>query len=274
MRTVLITGGARGIGWHLTAGFLADPQYQVVVCARNTDSLAKAENDFADFRDRLTLLQADVGREEDVERMIKRINLEKNSLHVLINNAGIYGPIGDIADISSSAWLEAVNINLMGVFYTCKHAVPLMRKTGFGRIINLSGGGATKPMPGYSAYCSTKAAVVRFSETLAQELHEDGIFVNSIAPGFIATDIHQATLKSRHPVIGSFLQQTEAKMKSGGDDPNRAVKLALHLASEKCTLSGKLISAIHDPWDHDEQNFTPNYWTLRRIDDVFYREIN
>lgn len=273
MKTVIVTGSSRGLGKALAEGFL-EAGYAVVVCSRSAETLAAAGGHFARFGERVLLQRCDVARESDVESLIAATVARFGGLHVLVNNAGVYGPIGDIADLDSRSWFDALQTNVMGVFYACKHAVPHMRTAGFGRIINVSGGGATKPMPAYSSYCAAKAAVVRFTETLALELVPDGILVNAIAPGFIATDIHKATLESRHAAIGDFRRVTEEKLKSGGDDPQKAVRLTLMLASERCRLTGRLISAVFDPWEGyaEAPHLSPNFLTLRRVDDVFITE--
>lgn len=272
-RTAIVTGASRGLGKALALGFL-DARYNVVVCSRSAATLDAAGESFARHGDRVLLRPCDVSREADVIDLVSATVERFGGLHVLVNNAGVYGPIGDITDLDSQAWSDAMQTNVMGVFHACKHAVPHMRKEGFGRIINVSGGGATKPMPGYSSYCASKAAVVRFTETLALELDADGILVNSIAPGFIATDIHKATLESPCRAIEQFQRLTREKLAAGGDDPQKAVALALMLASDRCRLNGKLVSAVFDPWETfgEQPAVSPDFLTLRRVDNVFISE--
>ena len=104
-------------------------------------------------------------------------------LDIVVNNAGVYGPMGSIETIDWDEWVQAIAINLNGLVYCCRKAVEAFKPHRYGKIINLSGGGATNPLPGISAYAASKAAVVRFTETLALEVKEFGIDVNAVAPG-------------------------------------------------------------------------------------------
>ena len=104
-------------------------------------------------------------------------------LDIVVNNAGVYGPMGSIETIDWDEWVQAIAINLNGLVYCCRKAVEAFKPQRYGKIINLSGGGATNPLPGISAYAASKAAVVRFTETLALEVKEFGIDVNAVAPG-------------------------------------------------------------------------------------------
>jgi 3-oxoacyl-[acyl-carrier protein] reductase len=108
-------------------------------------------------------------------------------LDVVVNNAGVYGPMGSIDTVDWDDWVQAIAVNLNGLVYCCRKAVEAFKPQRYGKIINLSGGGATNPLPGISAYAASKAAVVRFTETLALEVKEFGIDVNAVAPGALAT---------------------------------------------------------------------------------------
>ena len=150
--------------------------------------------------------------------------------------------------VEAAAWLEALRINLFGVFLMCKYAVPLMIRQRRGKIINLSGGGAVTPRPRYSAYASSKAGVVRLTETLAGELAEYNIQVNAITSGFVKTRIHEETLKAGARA-GDELQRTKEMMSSQGVDARVTSELALFLASEEADgVSGRLLHAVWDDW--------------------------
>ena len=273
-KTILVTGGTRGIGKVIAEHFL-ELNYNVVVCSRTPKSCDQSEQFFSSYGDQVLILQADVSNENDVVELVNKTLSKYKKIDVLINNAGIYGPIGSFIDNDMKHWLEAMNINMLGVLRLCRNVVPHMIENNFGRIINISGGGATKPMPMYSAYSASKAAVVRFTETIALELEKFNITVNAIAPGFIATDIHKETIKAKEEVVGEFYHQTQAQLSKGGDDPRKTAKLIEHLASDDCKITGKLISAIYDDWQdlYELTDVNKDIFTLRRVDNLFIKVV-
>jgi len=139
-----------------------------------------------------------------------------------------------------------------------------------GSIVNLSGGGATGPRPNFSAYATAKAGLVRFTETLAQEVADLGIRVNAISPGIMATEMLEAVLRAGPQQAGEDYQRMTEVKRNGGQPPERAAALAWYLASPASQgITGRLISAIWDPWPElakhvDELNESDIY-TLRRI---------
>ncbi len=267
---VVITGGTRGLGRVLTRHFL-DAGYGVTVCSRNAAACTDAAREFGDAADRLLALPADVAREADVAELFDRAEARFGPVSVLINNAGIHGPIGECFRNDNAQWAEALAVNLLGPVYTCRRAVPGMIAAGFGRIINISGGGATKPMARYAAYSASKAGLVRFTETIAEELRPHGVLVNAIAPGFLATDIHRDTLALGAEQAGPNFQKTQDQLARGGDDPARAARLALRLAARSCAVTGRLISAIFDDWERfvESPDLPRELYTLRRVDNMF-----
>ena len=126
-------------------------------------------------------------------------------IDIVVNNAGVYGPKGLIEDVDSEEWISAININLFSVFFMCKWILPHMKKNNSGKIINLSGGGATAPLPRISAYAASKAAVVRLTETLAEECKEYSIEINAIAPGALNTRLLEEVLESGPDKVGKAI---------------------------------------------------------------------
>jgi len=153
----------------------------------------------------------------------------------------------------------------------CRAFHPMLNRPG--KIVNLSGGGATRPFPFYSAYAAGKTAVVRLTENLAYEYKDDQISVNAVAPGFVATGIHQATLQAGKKAGHEYLEKTKRLLNEGAVPAEKSAKLTAFLLSKKSNgISGKLISAAWDPWE--QQDFQkkcqtdPDFATLRRIDDM------
>jgi NAD(P)-dependent dehydrogenase (short-subunit alcohol dehydrogenase family) len=192
-------------------------------------------------------------------------------LHILVNNAGIYGPKGGIEDVNWEEWVRAIEINLLGSVLMCRAVLPHFKARRYGKIVQLSGGGATNPLPRISAYAASKAAVVRFAETLAEEVRNDHIDVNAIAPGALNTRLLDEALAAGPEKVGQDFYERALKQKAQGGSPlERGAQLAVFLGSAASDgLTGKLISAIWDPWitfpEHLADLQRTDVYTLRRI---------
>jgi 3-oxoacyl-[acyl-carrier protein] reductase len=188
-RSAIITGGSQGLGKAIGAEFIREGA-NVYLCARDQALLEQTANQLrrAAIKGQKVLCQAcDVSKESEVERLFSDATEEFGSLDILINNAGVYGPKGKSEEISFTEWARAIEINIYGMFLPSRFAVRLMKSKFYGKIVNISGGGATAPLPRLSAYAASKAAVVRLTETLAEELREYRIDVNAVAPGALNT---------------------------------------------------------------------------------------
>src|SRR5262249_23054802 len=151
---------------------------------------------------------------------------------ILVNNAGVYGPMGLIEDVAWKAWVEAIQINLFGAVLMCRQVIPLMRARGYGKIVNLSGGGATAPLPRISAYAAAKAAIVRVTEACAVELGEAHIDINAIAPGALNTRLLDEVLAAGPEKVGQdFYDRALRQRHDGGAPLEKGAALAVFLAS-------------------------------------------
>src|SRR6185295_14510225 len=184
-RSAIVTGASQGLGLEIAKRYVAAGA-NVLICARDSTALerAGAELRAACPSNQIVLAEpADVSRPEDTRRIAAAALKAFGGLHVLVNNAGIYGPKGAIEDVDFDEWKRAIEINLYGSALMCRAVIPHFKERRYGKIVQLSGGGATNPLPRISAYAAAKAAVVRLAETLAEELREDHVGVNAIAPG-------------------------------------------------------------------------------------------
>lgn len=268
-RVALVTGGSHGIGKAIVRRLLEDGA-RVAFCARNSEDLSSTAAEFSGIGPDLLPLQADVADGSQVERFV-RATLERfGRADILVNNAGILGPIGPAWEADPRCWHETVTVNLYGTFLLCRAVVPAMIRAGGGKIINMSGGGAATPFPRFTAYAVSKAAVVRFTETLAVELADHNIQVNAVAPGFVATRLHQQTLEAGERAGPEYLRKTKEQLAVGGVDPSIPAALVAFLASDGAgRITGKLISSVWDNWADFERHLDEiagtDLYTLRRI---------
>jgi 3-oxoacyl-[acyl-carrier protein] reductase len=190
-------------------------------------------------------------------------------LDVLVCAAAIQGPIGPLADASPAAWAETMQTNLLGVMYACHAVLPYMIEQRSGKIIVLSGGGAASPRPYFSAYASSKAALVRFVESVAEEVRDHNIQVNCMAPGGTYTHMTDEILRAGDLAGWKDAEDARQVRLTGGVSPDKQIALAQFLASERSNhISGKLIH-VNDDWKRLENtNVHPEIYTLRRVQKV------
>lgn len=272
-RFAVVTGASQGLGLVIARHFVQEGA-SVLLCARTAGDLEGAAEKVrivAAPGVQVLVERADVSSEADVGRLAEIIQERFGKLDILVSNAGVYGPKGAIEEIDWCAWAHAISINLFGTVLCCRAFLPLLRKSARGKILLLSGGGATKPMPFLSAYAASKAAVVRFGETLAEELREVGIDVNCIAPGALNTRMLEEVLSAGPEKVGrSYYEYSLRQKESGGASLERAADLCVYLgSSESNGITGKLISAVWDPWTefaaHRHDLEKTDVYTLRRI---------
>lgn len=185
-KVAVITGAGRGIGKAISEGF-AQEGAAVVLIARTKSELEKTTERIQTFGRRVLAIPADVSDSNSVDDFFKIVLEEFGGIDILVNNAGRQFPIGPLVENDTKDWIETIMVNLVGTVLCCKAVLPGMIERRQGKIINLSGGGATAPRPNFSAYAASKAAVIRLTETIADEVRPFNIQVNAIAPGAINT---------------------------------------------------------------------------------------
>ena len=199
---------------------------------------------------RVLHLQFDVRSWQEVRDAVEQTHDRLGALDVLVNCTGMQGPIGPAHTAAPDEWARAIEVNLLGSFHLVRAAVPLMIAHGGGKIIHFSGGGAAYARPFFSAYGTSKAAVVRLTETLAEELRDANIQINAIAPGPVRSrmwdEMRAGGTCGRRQNVREIAEMEE----TGGVPPSRAAALALFLASPRSNgLTGRLISGVHDSWE-------------------------
>jgi len=265
----IITGGGRGIGKSIAAAFAKEGSSLILV-SRNEEELETTRQELGNPASKIEIFPADVSKEKDVGNLVDFTLKTFGIVDVLVNCAGIYGPIGLITDVDTQKWVETININLCGTLICIKAVLPSMIRNRRGKIINLSGGGATFPLPRFTAYSASKAAVVRLTESLAEEVKEHHIYINAIAPGAVNTRLLEQVLEAGEAAGKDFLAKAIKQKQEGGVPPEKVAELAVFLASpESDGLSGKLISLLWDNWReiprHLNEIMSSDVYTLRRI---------
>jgi NAD(P)-dependent dehydrogenase (short-subunit alcohol dehydrogenase family) len=269
----IVTGGGHGLGAMVTEHYVAAGA-SVMICGRHVDSLeavrAKLQPSLAAGQ-RVEIMAADVAVPNEVDALVTETLARLGRIDALVNNAGVYGPMGRIDEVDWKEWIDAVSINLMGTVYPSRAVLPHYLKRGRGKIVNISGGGATNPLPGISAYAASKAAVVRFTETMALEVKGHGIDINAIAPGLLVTRLTDQLLAAGPGKVGqAFYNRISNSVKDGGTPLAVPAKLCVWLASAASNgVTGKLIAAVWDPYDKFPEHLAElngtDIYTLRRI---------
>jgi 3-oxoacyl-[acyl-carrier protein] reductase len=278
-KNIIITGGSSGIGCDI-AKYLAKLDARIFIISRTSKDLKRVIkkineiNKLENFYHSMDISNTKEFRK--LEQKIKNLNLK---FDCLINCAGVYGPIGNTLDIDLNSFKKTFDINFFGSLNMILFIKKFFKKNIRKKIINFSGGGAASPFPNYSAYATTKVAIVRLTENLSLELKDENYDINCIAPGFVITRLHNKTIKSGPSLTGTnFYDMTKKMIETGGVSSDYTCKLVHFFLSKKSDkISGKFISANWDNWN--EAKFIKSlrkdndFATLRRIDNKnFYKK--
>ena len=270
-RYCLITGASRGLGRALAEQFWRQG-WSLVLLARGQQALSDVAGALGSRADQsLHTVVADLVRLGEAERILEATRSMVPRLDCLINNAGVQGPVGPVWANPWDEWLDTLRVDLLAPVGLCRLVAPWMIENDGGSIINLSGGGATGPRANFSAYATAKAGLVRFSETLAEELKAHSVRVNCVAPGVMGTAMLEGILALGESAAGKKECENAAQaLREGAASMQRVVDLCLFLASDVARgISGKLVSAIWDDWarwpEHADDLRTSDAYTLRRI---------
>lgn len=269
-RVALVTGGAGGIGSTI-AGALANEGAAVILLGRSENRLQAKAAVLQSIGHTVSWVRGDVTDPEAMRDAVSSILNTYDRLDILVNCAGRYGPFGPVHRVDPEAWAANVRTNLVGAFNAIWAVVPAMIQGGRGgTIICLSGGGASKGRPTFSAYASSKAGVVRLAETIAEELRPHNIAVYVIAPGGVYSEMTEELLSSRTAAASEDVAEAERIKTTGGTAPRRIGELAVFLASGAGhPLTGRFISAVWDDWEamarQAEAAALGEFYTLRRL---------
>jgi NAD(P)-dependent dehydrogenase (short-subunit alcohol dehydrogenase family) len=248
-RRCLVTGASRGLGAAIARGF-SSAGAELLLVARSGDALMRLGDELEGRGGaRVHVFVCDLASADAPARIADEAGRCFGGLSVLVNNAALQGPIGQVWENDWGEWERTLRVNLLAVVDLSRRCVPLLARER-GRIINISGGGATSPRARFTAYGTAKAGVVRFSETLAQETASLGIAVNCVAPGAMDGAMTDCILAAGAARAGEKEYADALRTQAEGQKvTERAADLCTFLASPQSEgISGKLISAVWDPW--------------------------
>jgi NAD(P)-dependent dehydrogenase (short-subunit alcohol dehydrogenase family) len=241
----IITGAGRGIGRAIALG-LAKAGSSVAVIARSEDQLVETVRQITDLGSRAISVTADVSDPGAVERMVLEVEKSLGSVDLLVNNAGLPGPIGPTWETDPDDWWRCLEVNLRGPMLCSRAVLPDMIARGRGRIVNVASGAGTFAIPYLGAYVTSKTALIRFTEILALEAGSHGVMVFAIEPGTVRTTMAEFALESEHgqrwlPWFGEVFKRGE------NVPPVHAADLVVLLASGRAdALSGRFFTIKDD----------------------------
>jgi len=264
-KCLLITGAGRGIGKRLALGLAAEGA-RIGLLARSQAEIDLAKLEIEQANGTAMRLRADVRNIDEVVHAVERLREQFGPVDVLIAAAGIQGPIGPFLSAKPKAWNEAIETNLIGVANACRAVLPPMIERRSGKIILISGGGSSYARPNFTAYGASKTAVVRFGETLAEEVRDHNVQVNTMAPGAAYSHMTDEIINAGEERAGAKeIADAEQVRITGGIPVEKQIALARFLASESSNhISDKLIH-VNDEWKKFEhESMRPDLFTLRR----------
>lgn len=266
-KVCLVAGASGTLGCAAARRLQADGARVVLACR---SAKTKKPGELSSGPLPLPFYHFDVADWDQVRSAIEAIESDFGRIDVLVNCAGVLGPIGPFETSDVEDWVRTIGINLLGSMYLARAVIPAMRARGSGKIIFFSGGGAAYARPFFTAYSSSKAAVVRFAESLGQELKDANIQVNAVAPGPVKSRMWEEMRAAGASGGPMLLEELKRMDETGGTVPERAAGLVAFLASERSgKLTGRLLSAQWDDWENLETQMdriaSSDAGTLRRV---------
>lgn len=258
-KVAVVTGASRGVGQRI-AGRLVEVGANVALLARGEKALMETAEKIAKKGVQTLVVSVDLGNPQSIEQMTRAVEGTLGAPSILINAAGVFGPIDLVRNSDPAAWIETMMVNAVGPYLTCRAFVGGMIDRGWGRIVNVSSA-ASLHEPGSlnSAYSTSKTALNRFTRHLAAELAGSGVTANVIHPGDVKTDMWADIVAASAPlgtIADPFLQWGEWVEKTGGDDPEKAADLVIDLMSDEAANVNGQFLWIKDGLQHPIESWS------------------
>jgi len=246
-KVAIVTGGGRNIGREISLAFAREGAH-VVCCGRTPAAVESTSAGCSDCGPRSLACQCDVSDENAVAAMVRRSVAEFGRVDILVNNAGITGPTAPVTEVDRADWDATLAVNLTGAYLCAKHVLPVMKKTGDGRILNIASVAGQKAYPLRSPYAVSKWGMIGLSRTLAAEWGGSNIKVNTIVPGPIEGERIRNVIRQRADSMGTseeamraeYTAQTALRRFAGEQD---VARVALFLASaEGDNITGQVFN--------------------------------
>jgi NAD(P)-dependent dehydrogenase (short-subunit alcohol dehydrogenase family) len=265
----VVTGAGRGIGKRLAMGFAKD-RAKVGLIARTERELEATKLEIKQSGGEVFSARADVRVWSEISGAIHNLRRKFHSHHaeidVLITAAAIQGPIGPLAEEDPKEWDAVLATNILGVMHAIRAVLPGMIERRHGKIIVLSGGGSDAGRPNFSAYATSKAAIVRMVESVAEEVRDFNVQINCFSPGGANTSMTDEILAAGDRAGAMEIERAEKVRLTGGVSAEKQIQVAQFLASERSNhISGKLIHVADDMKKLEQANMTADVLTLRRL---------
>ena len=263
---MLVTGAGRGIGKRLALGF-ARLGAKIALVGRSKAEIDLAHIEIEQAGGNALRIRADVTDPEQLALAVDRVRVVFGStIDILLCAAAITGPLKSFLQTPLQSWTEAIQINLLGVIHSCRAVLPSMIEKRAGKIIVLACESDEAPKLNFSAYTTSKVAVVRFVEALAAEVLDDNVQINCFDPGPAYTNLTDEIIRAEHRLQPQVVSAAKETRRTGGISPELQLEHAAFLASEQSNhISGKLIRVTDDCKKLKNATLRPDALTLRRV---------
>ena len=276
-KVAIVTGAGRGIGRIISLAY-AKKGVRLVLASRTITELEDVSSEILSLGAKSVMRKTDISSKTDVEELVNLTMEEFGRIDILVNNAGIVGPIGLVENNDISKWIDTININLIGTFLLIHRILPIMKSEGSGKIINLAGGGGCSARPRFSGYASSKAAIIRLTETIAEETIGSNISINAITPGTVYTRATKEIEDAGKDMGATAINEISNLKQGKGTDIKKVEALALFLASDISNkITGRIISAAYDDWELISscvETLPEDFYKLRRVDYFNFEKVS